>query len=248
MNRWRGVRWWLVALVALPLALPLALHARRRALRLAPAAGPSCGLAGAGLPGEMLRLLVLGESTAVGVGVSCQQQALAGCLADELAHRHGRPVRWRACGENGITAGQACERLLPLALEDAADLVLLVFGVNDTTRLTALDRWQGALARMAGALSAQGARVVVSAVPPLQHFTALPWLLRHLLGARARLLDERMEQVAYACGATRCAMELTFSADFLALDGYHPSSLGYRRWAQGLAQVITLAPSRSAVA
>lgn len=246
MSRWQGARWWLVALCALPLAVPLALHARSRALRLAPAAGPSCGLAGADLPGEALRLLVLGESTVAGVGSSCLQQALVGYLADELAVRHGRPVRWRACGENGITAEQACGRLLPRALEEPVDLALLVFGVNDTTRLTALGRWQGALTCMADALSARGARVAFSAVPPLQHFTALPWLVRRLFGGRARLLDERLQQVAHASGVTYCAVGLVFSADFLALDGYHPSSLGYRVWARELAQVLSPTPNHRA--
>lgn len=242
MSRGRVIAWWLVALCVVPLAMPLALWARRRAVRLAPAAGSVHGLAGSEWPGEPLRLLLVGESTVAGVGVSCQQQALAGCLAQELAARYERPVSWRACGENGITAVEACERLLPQGLAEPADLVLLVFGVNDTTRLTGLDRWSAALAHLTDRFSAQGARVVLSAVPPLQHFSALPWLLRGLLGARAALLDERLRQVAQRQGAQHCPIALMFSPDFLAVDGYHPSALGYRLWAQGLAETITPAP------
>ena len=222
----------------MPLVMPLALHTRRRAVRLGPAAGPTRGLAGSEWHGEPLRVLLVGESTVAGVGVSCQQQALAGSLAQELAARCQRPVVWRACGENGITAGEACERLLPDGLAEPADLVLLVFGVNDTTRLTSLDRWQAALSRLVDAFSAQGARVVLSAVPPLQHFSALPWLLRRLLGMRAALLDKRLRQVADSRGALHCPIALMFSPDFLAVDGYHPSALGYRLWAQGLAETI----------
>ena len=246
MSAWRELRWWLLLLPALPLIVPLALHTRRHALRLAPAAGPARGVAGAQLPGEPLRLLVLGESTVVGVGVSCLQYALAGCLAQALCERLGRPVAWRACGENGITAAQACERLLPQVLDEAPQLVLLVFGVNDSTAVTSLRRWQRALAHMAEALKARGARVAFSAVPPLQHFHALPWLLRAMLGARAASLDVRLRQLARAVEADHCPMNLPFSAQYLALDGYHPSGLGYRLWAQGVAARLTLPKTRAA--
>lgn len=243
MKRWRGLAWWSLALPLLPLVLPLALCARRQALRLAPAAGPQSGLAGADLPGAPLRLLVLGESTVVGVGASCLQYALVGQLALALAEHQGRPVAWRACGESGITAAQACERLLPQVLGESVDLALLVFGVNDTTHFSSLHRWQAALGHMAGALARRGSRVAFSSVPPLQHFSALPWLLRRLLGARAALLDSGLCRVASRLGAGYHPVNLVFSADYLALDGYHPSSLGYRVWAQGLAQALTRSPT-----
>jgi lysophospholipase L1-like esterase len=229
-----------LALLA-PVALPLALHARRQALRLPPAAGALCGIAAGHLTGQPLRLLVLGESTVVGVGVDQLQFALAGQLAEALAVRCGRPVAWRVCGENGITAAQAQQRLLPQVQDQHFDLALLVFGVNDTTHLTSLARWQTALSEMAQALMARGTQVAFSAVPPLQHFTALPWLLRRILGLRAGLLGSGLQQLAGGLGAGHHAVELEFSADYLARDGYHPSALGYRVWAEGLA--LSLAPT-----
>lgn len=242
MSRWRGLLWWVVALSSLPLAVPLAILTRRTALRLAPAAGPRCGVVGADLPGEPLRLLLIGESTVVGVGAGCLQHALAGRLAQALAARHGRPVEWRACGENGIGVTQACERLLPQVLDDHVDLALLVFGVNDTTGFTSMRRWQSSLTLMADELAARGVRVAFCGVPPLQHFSALPWLLRRLLGARAALLDARLRQVAERSGVGYYPLNLKFSAEYLALDGFHPSSLGYRVWAQGLAAELSLPP------
>ena len=241
MNALRAYAWWLGLALLAPIALPLAVRTRRSALRLSPAAGPLSGVAGADLPGEPLRLLVLGESTVVGVGVDELDAALVGQLATALAARCGRPVAWRACGENGITAAQARERLLPQVLDQPFDLALLVFGVNDTTHLTSLSRWDAALGGMAEALAVRGARVAFSSVPPLQHFSALPWLLRRLLGMRAGLLDVRLRQLADRLGAVHHAVELEFSAEYLARDGYHPSGLGYRVWAQGLA--VSLAPA-----
>jgi len=231
----RAYAWWLGLALLAPIALPLAVRTRRNALRLPPASGPLDGVAGADLPGEPLRLLVLGESTVVGVGVDELHAALVAQLAATLAARSGRPVAWRACGENGITATQAHERLLPQVLDQPFDLALLVFGVNDTTHLTSLPRWEAALGGMAQALTARGARVAFSSVPPLQHFTALPWLLRRLLGMRAALLDACLRRLATRQGAGHHAVELEFSAEYLARDGYHPSALGYRVWAEGLA-------------
>lgn len=241
----RHALWWLATLPLLPLALPLALHTRRTALRLPVARGEPSGIAAAHLPGEPLRLLLIGESTVAGVGVAHFDQSLASCLAVALAERMGRPVRWRACGENGITAAQAHERLLPQGLAEPADLALLVFGVNDTTHLTSSKRWVRALAGMAGALSGQGCRVAFSAVPPLQHFSALPWLLRQLLGWRARLLDRELQRVAQELGALHCALELPFEAHYLAEDGYHPSALGYGQWGEGLAARLSPLPGRA---
>ncbi|MBX9912732.1 MAG: SGNH/GDSL hydrolase family protein [Pseudomonadaceae bacterium] len=230
--------WWLLALLLLPVLLPMALYTRRRALRLAPAAGPQQGLAGAQFDGPVLRLLLLGESTVAGVGVACQTQALVGQLAQALAAQQRRPVTWQAVGENGVTARQAGERLLPQALAVPADLVLLVFGVNDSTHLSSLRAWRQALRRMSEALQAQGAQVAFTAVPPLQHFSALPWLLRQVLGWRAVLLDANLRRLAGQLGAAYCSVELEFTPAYLAEDGYHPSQLGYQVWAAGLASQL----------
>ncbi|MES2819643.1 MAG: SGNH/GDSL hydrolase family protein [Pseudomonadota bacterium] len=238
MSRPRVLAWWAAALLLAPIWLPQALRTRRTALRLPPAAGSIEGVVGGGWPGTPLRLLLLGESTVVGVGVEHLQQALPVQLAEALAQRLGRPVHWRACGENGITALQARTRLLPRVLDAPVELAVLVFGVNDSTGLTGLAAWDRALSAMAEALTAQGARVAFTAVPPLQHFAALPGLLRRLLGARATLLDARLNQLAARLGLAHCAVSLGFSADYLARDGYHPSELGYRVWAEGLAALL----------
>ncbi|MFO6086162.1 SGNH/GDSL hydrolase family protein, partial [Pseudomonas aeruginosa] len=133
MCRLATLAWWAAALPLLPLAVPLAIRTRRRALRLAPAAGPREGLVGGSGAEEPLRLLLFGESTVVGVGASCLDYALAGRLAAALGERLRRPVAWQALGENGITSGEARERLLPQVAGRFFDQVILVFGVNDTT-------------------------------------------------------------------------------------------------------------------
>ncbi|KAF1065686.1 MAG: hypothetical protein GAK45_02136 [Pseudomonas citronellolis] len=235
MSRRAGLAWWAAALPLLPLVLPLAVRTRRTALRLAPAAGARQGLAGQPSSTEPLRLLLLGESTVAGVGASCLQFALAGRLASALAAQLQRPVAWSALGENGITLGEACERLLPQVDRADYDLVVLVFGVNDSTGLTSAKRWRTGWQRLIGHFQQHGAQVVCTAVPPLRHFSALPWLLRQLLGRRAEWLDTQLRTVAEAQGAGYSAVSLAMRPDYLAMDGYHPSALGYQVWAEQLA-------------
>ena len=54
---------------------------RRRAVELPEAKGPRAGIVGKGKP---LRLLVIGDSSAAGVGVNTQDEAIAGQLADRF--------------------------------------------------------------------------------------------------------------------------------------------------------------------
>ena len=229
--------WWLCSLLLAPLLLPLAWLTRRRALCLPVAGGEPQGLVEGG-GGEPLRLLVLGESPVAGVGVARHSEALAAQLAACLAQGLRRPVSWQALGENGIRAEQACQRLLPGMPAQPVDILLLVFGVNDTTHPGSLRRWLAAMRQLAEQGEQQGALVAISAVPPLQHFSALPWLLRQWLGWRGWLLDRGLRGLAQRHGWLHCAVALGFSADYLARDGYHPSALGYRQWARGLAPLL----------
>jgi lysophospholipase L1-like esterase len=235
--RLASLGWWLLFLVLLPLLLPQAVLTRRRALRLPPAAGAQSGVAGS-FAGEPLRLLLLGESTVAGVGVDCQRDALAGQLAGQLALQLQRPVAWQAQGENGITAGEALVRLVPQVAGEPFDLVLLVFGVNDTTHFSSNRRWLAAMQALADCFSAADCRVAFAAVPPIRHFSALPWLLRSVLGLRAALLDRQLQALAEKLSAVHCAVRLEFAAQYLARDGYHPSAAGYRVWAEGLSVLL----------
>lgn len=65
-----------------PLLAAQALWVISRALQLPEAAGPRSGVTGTG---PILRLRIIGDSSAAGVGVAHQDQALAGQLASELS-------------------------------------------------------------------------------------------------------------------------------------------------------------------
>ncbi|MEN9620489.1 MAG: hypothetical protein RL499_682, partial [Actinomycetota bacterium] len=110
---------------------------RRETPRLPDAPLPWEGSVDGGGPGDAggasrpLNLLVIGDSTAAGVGVDHADLGLGGRLAEALAARTGRPVHWRAAGRNGATASDLVRQYLTPALHGPTDLVFLTIGAND---------------------------------------------------------------------------------------------------------------------
>jgi lysophospholipase L1-like esterase len=230
----------LVAKIALgPLLAWQAQRVRRTTPRLPVAGGDCIGEVG---HGPLLRLLVIGESTAAGVGAAHHGEALAGELAARLATKLGRCVCWRVLGENGATARRAL-RLLEEAHDAAADLAVVALGVNDVLEQTAAARWSHEVAALVEGLRERtGAReVILLEVPPLARFPALPRPLRDVLGRDARRLDAGLARVAVRLDASdRRVRHYRFAFDgarqFFASDGFHPSARGYARWAELIAE------------
>ena len=167
---------------------------------------------------------------------------LSGQLARAVAERLSRPVRWEALGLTGVRARECLDHLVELELvprlkRDTADVIVVVLGVNDTTKLTSRSRWRRALADIVSRCRRESAcPIVFTGIPPIEHFTALPWPLRSVLGARARLLDGDLRHLA--ASTPRCRhhpIDVALNGDDLATDGFHPSEHGYARWAGALA-------------
>ena len=86
----------------IPLLVAQALWVRRSVPKLPEASGSRDGVVGIGKP---LRLLIVGDSSAAGVGVPHQNQALVGCL---LAALQGKfLVHWKLLARTGWTTSRA---------------------------------------------------------------------------------------------------------------------------------------------
>lgn len=192
---------------------------------------------------QPLRLLVLGESTVAGVGVADQSLALSGQLAQQWAASQQQPVDWVACGRNGARARDCLRDLLPTVIDQSWDRVVIVLGVNDTTHLTSRPRWRREIRALLDSFAHSGGQCVLTAVPPLAHFHALPQPLRGWFGLRSGLLDQDLQQVAATAGAVHIAFDLPMEPRYLAEDGYHPSAQGYRLWAEGIVRQMAAARS-----
>lgn len=215
---------------------------RRTVLRLPDAQGPNVGLIGdKGIP---VNLLVLGESTVAGVGVADHSLALTGQIAQALALKIQKPVRWQAVGKNGITAADACKILIPRVLDEPVNVVVLALGVNDVLAIRSAKQWISDLDQLIFELRKKvgDVPVILASVPPMGKFLVFPQPLRAVLGMRSFILDRAAIQYALT------SVNVTHSPGliiqelnlFFGLDLVHPSALGYKEWGEQLGNAVAI--------
>lgn len=218
-----------------PLLLAQGWRVRRVALRLPEPPGPRDGE----VPGDgpAIGLLVVGDSSAAGVGAAHQSQALALPLARALAAHSGRAVRWQLVARSGIDTAGALALLDTVALAPA-DVLVTVLGVNDVTGQVPPARFRLDSERLiARAAERAGVRhVLLNGVPPMHRMPLVPQPLRWYLGACARRLDAELHDVvAAAPGRRHVAAAHAMQPAQMAADGFHPGPAQYALWAQALA-------------
>jgi len=230
-----------------PLLIWQGRRVRATALRLPEAAGERSH------PGGTLRVLIVGDSSAAGVGAQHQDEALAGRLAQALATRLGQPVGWQLVATSGHVSEQALAQLSGTELA-AADVLITSLGVNDVVDQVAPQRALAALAAI-DAIARERAGVRLSlhcAAPPMQEFPLLPQPLRWFFGRQAARFNAELAASVAGQPQRRVlhlpeAMQRNAAA-LMARDGFHPGPPGYALWAEMLAdQVVTGLglPSRS---
>jgi lysophospholipase L1-like esterase len=220
-----------------PVLLPQAHWLKRTALRLPEAEGPRYGIEGEG--DLRLRLLVVGDSSAAGVGVADQAQALAMPLAVRLAQRLGGTVSWQLAAQTGIDTAQARDWIARLPL-NPADVVVTALGVNDVSSQTSAARFVKETASLWSDLRKHtGARwAVMSGLPPMHMLSAVPHPLRWYLGRYASWLDAALRGWCDEQRLGYLALQWATDPACLAEDGFHPGPALYPQWADHLAELI----------
>ncbi|UZD65719.1 SGNH/GDSL hydrolase family protein [Marinobacter sp. AN1] len=229
---------WLTTAGLSPVLIYQGKQARRNTVRLPEASGEPFGQYGEGIPER--RVLVIGESTAAGVGVQTHNQGLASQLARRLHERTGRVTEWHTFGINGATLAELMAQLDIDTLPEA-DLVLLSMGVNDTTALTPRSRFRQQLVTLGEQLrNRYDSPLGLLSVPPMHRFTALPSPLRQVMGWRARQLDGVYRALARTQpeAFVHLGYPAVTDAGLLAADGYHPGESGYRLMGETLAELV----------
>ena len=214
-----------------PILAPQAIVARRRAKRLPEPPGPREGETGRGPP---LRLLVTGDSAAAAVGARHQGQGLAPRLAERLGA--GRRVRWSVVARTGARTRDATDRLL-VAPAFAADVVVVSLGLNDVVRGVPVGLWLRRRAALVAVLRErfEAGLVVMSGLPPVGIFPALPQPLRWALATEAAPYEAAgRAQVEAMEGCVHAPFDMELDVRLMAEDGYHPGPEAYRVWADAL--------------
>lgn len=218
-----------------PILIAQVLWVLARASRLDEAAGPRSGVTGTG---PDLHLRIIGDSSAAGVGAATQSQALIGHTVQQLAPTYR--VHWTLDARSGATSRSTLAQLAQQK-PAAADVVILILGVNDTTRLTPVARWragQSALMKRIRTLYDPDL-IYVTAVPPLDIFPLLPRPLRSVLHRHGQMLEgARRDDLAHQPDARLVPFDLTPDPAFIASDGFHPSPKLYAVWGKLMADRI----------
>ncbi|NMP15309.1 SGNH/GDSL hydrolase family protein [Thalassotalea sp. Y01] len=186
--------------------------------------------------GKNLKLLVLGDSSAAGVGVKHQKFALLGRLVNQLSKQ--RRVQWRLHAKSGATTEDAILQMDQLANEQY-DVVISALGVNDVTGLVEVDEWLDLQHILRDKIQRKFApRLILhTAIPPIDRMTALPQPLKWFMADRGREFDRALK---FSCDrySQHFRLALPPNKSMVAMDGFHPGRIMYRIWAKQAAKRI----------
>ncbi len=212
-----------------PLIVGQAIYASKTSIKLPEPSGARMGCAGSG---PELRLLVLGDSSAAGVGVTQQADALLGQLLENLTPHF--TVRYQLHAKTGATTAQTLDRLAALP-EQTFDVAVIGLGVNDVTSGLRRTKWILQTHRLIKVLLTRFGvkQICLTGLPPVSRFPLLPQPLRWVIGRQADRYDHASVKIASRYRAVdRIAFDMSLEDHMMAEDGYHPGPEVYRRWAQ----------------
>ncbi|MGF1703282.1 SGNH/GDSL hydrolase family protein [Photobacterium makurazakiensis] len=224
-----------VLLLMAPVLLPQALYVRKSTPRLKEAAGSRNGVAGSG---KYLRLLLIGDSAAAGVGAARQSQALAGNVVNALSNSF--QLDWQLIAKTGVTTKQV-NKEITLHPKQNVDIVIVSLGVNDVTQPLSSTAWiqqqQQLITHLRDHFSCQ--QIILTKIPPMEKFPALPHPLRWYLGSKARAFNRKLEQwVSSQSDCEFINIEHNLGPEHMASDGFHPGPDIYQCWGEAVAQAI----------
>lgn len=231
-----------------PVAIVSGMGVRRSRPRLPPPQGNPWGRIGDGEP--EIRLLVLGDSSAAGVGAERIEDTLGPQLAARLHQKTGRAVAWRNAGANSAVASQVRDFVVPNIEERDFTHIVVTVGTNDAKNFLSRSRFKKGFGGLLYAIHARwpGAEVYWSPVLNLRDVPALPDLLGFILSLRAGIINAMGMQLCRERYATTVDPLPVEGSEGFAVDGFHANGLGYAHWAEHIAGFIAVeapAPSSS---
>lgn len=192
----------------------------------------------------LFRYVALGDSTGVGVGSGDD-----GGYPERLYRRLkglGIPAGILNLARSGATTHDVLVGQVERAASKQPHLITLGIGTNDLWRLVPAETFAHQVTRIADVLEGSGAQVVVSSLIDLGH-APVAAMAERMLGVPRQLFDQRVRELnAVLEGlASRprfsvmdlygfSQRELPGHPELFCPDGFHPSSLGYDKWADVL--------------
>jgi len=190
-----------------------------------------------------VRVAILGDSTAAGVGVEDTVHTVGGRLASLLAAEHLH-IRLSGAAISGSRAGDLGPQVSRALLNDPHVAVVLI-GSNDATHATPLARVRSSLVDAVRRCRTAGVAVVLGTCPDLGATRAVARPLRDVLAYYGRRVATTQADAGRWAGALVVDLAArtgpSFRADpqaTLCADGFHPSAAGYDLWARALLPAV----------
>lgn len=206
------------------------------------------GTYGAGAGGP-IQILMLGDSSAAGMGTEHRSQTIGALLADGISAFSGRPAVLTNAAVVGAESSDLDLQIVnALDAVAAPDVAVILIGANDVThridKSVAVRHLEGAVRRLRDA----GAEVVVGTCPDLGTIQPVAQPLRALARRWSRdLAAAQTVSVVEAGGRTVSLGDLIgpeFAerpAEMFSQDRFHPSPAGYARAASALLPSVCVA-------
>lgn len=182
-------------------------------------------------------LLLLGDSTAHGVGASLSEETTGG----RLAHALDAAVENRA--ESGAKTTDVLGQL-DGASRSRYDLIVIQVGANDVIYFSDIETTATTLAEVLARARERSDRVVLLTAGNIGDAPLWSWPLGYWYTVRTRALREQFmsvaekQSVAYVDLFPRLSMLKENPQEYYAPDGLHLSGSGYAVWAQYMLETI----------
>ncbi|MCB5179074.1 SGNH/GDSL hydrolase family protein [Streptomyces antimicrobicus] len=197
-----------------------------------------------------LRMAMLGDSTAAGLGVRRARQTPAALLASGLAAVAERPVELRNVALSGAMSDDLDRQVSLLLDHDVPppDVCVIMIGANDVTRRMPPTQSVRLLTAAVRRLRSAGAEVVVGTCPDLGTIEPVYQPLRWLARRASRQLAAAQTIGVVAQGGRTISMGDLLGPEFAANpremfgpDSYHPSAEGYATAAMAVLPTVCAA-------
>jgi lysophospholipase L1-like esterase len=192
-----------------------------------------------------LRLVMLGDSGALGVGVARVTDTVGGQLAALLAT--DRRVELSSVGVSGSRSSDLATQVARALLGLRPDVAVILIGANDVVGLRSPGEASTHLGAAVRRLREAGVEVVVGACPDLGATRAIAPPLRQIVAWWGRRVARAQVRAVHSAGGGVVDLGAetgpVFRADpnTLCEDRYHPSADGYRVWAYALLPAVARA-------
>ncbi|KWW99135.1 Lipolytic protein G-D-S-L family [Carbonactinospora thermoautotrophica] len=205
------------------------------------------GVYGDHYPGEPISFVLIGDSSAAGLGVEHPYETPGGLLAGGLASLAERPVRLTSVAKVGAQSYDL-EWQVDLALEARPDIAVIMIGANDVTHRVPPSTSVRLLTEAVRRLRAANCEVVVGTCPDLGTIEPIAQPLRWIARRWSRRLAAAQTIAVVENGGRTVSLGDLLGPEFEAnpremfsSDRFHPSAAGYATAAMAILPTMAAA-------